>query len=327
MEDFASTIVVSMLRHALKQQGIAISGPQPKRGRTVTVEDKRSLLDAAHDVGGPLAILRVAEAIPDFAGHPIARVFASARSGVQVIEAWLRLERYFHSRNRSRLHSTAADLVVMEHFDSRGGQTVTGEDLIVAGIILGLMRWAGAHDVKLIFESVDNDTVGDWLAYESERYYPPPNSGWCSQRWRLRWGSFQGKSATDIAAPAVPRVTADGRSIDNELVSDLYSTIASDPGAHRSLSDQAQAFGLSCRTLQRRLHEAGWSLRQITASARLDVAARLLAETDMPIALVGLLAGFSDQPHFQREFAKGLGPTPGVFRELAITHRSSLRAG
>ncbi|MGO4836689.1 helix-turn-helix domain-containing protein, partial [Rhizobiaceae sp. 2RAB30] len=74
---------------------------------------------------------------------------------------------------------------------------------------------------------------------------------------------------------------------------------------------------LSLRTLQRRLAEAGWTLGEIVASSRVHVATRLLAGTDTPLALVGLLAGYSDQPHFQREFRTAVGPTPGDYRRLA----------
>jgi AraC family transcriptional regulator len=63
----------------------------------------------------------------------------------------------------------------------------------------------------------------------------------------------------------------------------------------------------------------------IVASARVHLATRLLASTDTPLALVGLLAGYSDQPHFQRAFRTAVGPTPAEYRRLA-TRREEFRS-
>lgn len=317
MEEFASTLVVTMMRQALNSQGIIVAGPDARGQRTVSVTGKRAFLDAALEAGGPLTLLRVAEAVPGFASHPVARLFAGAHSGGEVIERWLRLERYFHSRNRTRLLAADPGHVAMEHFDSRGGEPTQSEDLAVAGIILGLMRWAGGQDVRLRFEGRDGVVASGWLACSGKRYYKPPSDTWRSSRWLLDWAGFRANAPADTAAPSLPRLTSDGGSIDDPLVADLFAAIAADPGASLSLDEQARSRGLSRRTLQRRLQHSGWSLRRITASARIEVAARLLAETDMPIALVGLLAGYSDQPHFQREFARGLGPTPGTYRQMS----------
>mgnify|MGYP003673221114 CR=1 FL=1 len=316
MRDFASTLVVSMLRRTLAEQGLEIGMPETARGHTVALADKRALVGAILSSAGPLAVLGVADAVPAFAGHPLSRMFAGAGSGRALLDRWLRLERYFHSRHRTRLLDAAEGAegngVAMEHFDSRGGQPTAGEDLVVAGLMLGLLRWAGAADVRLHFRS----EAQDWLAFDGRAYLPAATDTPPTGRWTLDWSHFTPRQRQPATPEPMPRHTASGRPLDDPLVAALFVEIAADPAAPRSLEQQARAHGLSQRTMQRRLREAGWSLRQITAAARLNVAAGLLADSDMPIAMVGLLAGYSDQPHFQREFAKGFGPTPGVYREM-----------
>lgn len=316
MAEFASTVVVSMLRHALAIQGIDVPAPMPSGRRTLAPEDKRALVETVLRSRGPGAILHVSHAVAEFANHPISRLFAEARSGHDLIDRWLRLERYFHSRHRSRLLDRDDHAVVMEHFDSRGECPTSGEDLVVAGIQHGLMSWAGGRSVRLRFHGTEGQAAGGWLALDGQRYRAADRPEWLSGRWTLSWRDFEGGSLDPSSSMPAPQRTADGRTLGSELVADLFATVAAEPGSRTSLAEHARARGLSRRTLQRRLQEGGWSLRQITASARIEVAARLLAETNTPIALVGLLSGYSDQPHFQREFANGLGPTPGAYRRM-----------
>ncbi len=113
-----------------------------------------------------------------------------------------------------------------------------------------------------------------------------------------------------------------GRSIIDPHVAQLFAEQLGAPTRRHSTADIARAVGLSLRTLQLRLAEVGWTLGDIVASARVHLATRLLAETDTPLALVGLLAGYSGQP--QRAFRAAVGPTPAGYRRLA-TRREEVR--
>lgn len=319
MRDFASALVVSMVRQAMADQGVVLPQGMAFKGGSVDAGAKRALLATVLEREGPVALLRVADAVPAFAGHPVARIFAGAASADDVIARWLRIERYFHSRHRSRLLDAGRGRVVMEHFDSRGGTPTKGEDLVVAGLQLGLLRWCGTDAVQLIFMGANGEP--DWLAFDRGDYRGRKIGGAATRTWQLRWGAF--RPARPTSAPALDGATRtlDGRALDHPLAAKLFADIAADPAVTPPLAQRASELGMSPRTLQRRLGEIGWSLRRITAAARAEVAARLLSETETPIALVGLLAGYSDQPHFQREFVKALGPTPAVYRRLTATAR------
>ena len=306
MEDFASALVLAMVRRSLARQWIAVPASTAVGERTVNPAEKRALLDGVLDAHGPEAILHVADVVPEFADHPVAGVFAGCREPNDVVASWLAIERYFHSRHRTRVVDRGPNRIVMEHFDTRGSAISAGENLAVAGLILGILRWRGARDAALRFEGAS--TLDDRLATEQQ-----------TQRWAISWKIFQPLPFGHLEQDEdlVPAVDFSGRAVSDPLAARLFAEQLGAPHGRRGAADIARATGLSLRTLQRRLAGAGWSLGDIVASARVHSATRLLASTDTPLALVGLLAGYSDQPHFQRAFRATVGPTPAEYRKLA----------
>lgn len=314
MNDFASALVVAMVRRSLARQSIAVPASTAVGDRTVDPAEKRALLDGLLRTHGPETILRVADIVPEFADHPVAGVFTGSREPSDVVASWIAIERYFHSRHRTLVVDSAAERVVMEHFDTRGSLISTGENLAVAGLVLGILRWRGANGASLSF---------DETATPNEPAAPAART----HIWRISW---QGFTPTRVAPFAwhdgpIPAVDFAGRSISDRHVARLFAEQLGAPTRRHSAADIARAAGLSLRTLQRRLAETGWTLGDIVASARVHLATRLLATTDTPLALVGLLAGYSDQPHFQRAFRAAVGPTPAEYRRLA-TRREEVRS-
>ena len=82
-----------------------------------------------------------------------------------------------------------------------------------------------------------------------------------------------------------------------------------------SIEQVAKALGLSPRTLQRRLTDAGTSFRQELQIARLRWAQKLLVDTDLPIKHIALDAGCSSVQHFGVLFRRLTGETPMAWRE------------
>lgn len=308
MEDFASALVLAMVRRSLARRSIELATPSSAGHRTVGISEKQAVLDAVLGAHGSEAILRVADIVPDFADHPVAGVFAGCRSPRDVVECWFAIESYFHSRHRTRVIHSDTDSIVMEHFDTRGSTISTGENLAVAGLILGVLRWRGVQGSVLSFGDVPVDVPAETAG-----------STYQTHRWAISWQGFEPPASSPSAwyGGSVPAVDFTGRTVSDPCVTRLFAEQLGNPHARPSAAATARAAGLSLRTLQRRLAEAGWSLGDIVASARVHVATRLLASTDTPLALVGLLAGYSDQPHFQRAFRAAVGPTPAEYRRLA----------
>ena len=81
-----------------------------------------------------------------------------------------------------------------------------------------------------------------------------------------------------------------------------------------AVSDIANHFGMSARTLQRRLSDRGYSFQKLIDEARRELAERLLKDTSYPLAEVAFLTGFSEQSAFNRAFKRWAGQTPRSFR-------------
>jgi AraC-like DNA-binding protein len=93
-------------------------------------------------------------------------------------------------------------------------------------------------------------------------------------------------------------------------------------GPSQSLSTVAKQLGMSARTLQRRLTDAGFLFADVANAVREDVARRLLRERNVAIAEAALVLGFSDQSSFTRSFKRWTGTTPAAFRQAAVSENS-----
>lgn len=76
----------------------------------------------------------------------------------------------------------------------------------------------------------------------------------------------------------------------------------------------AEAAGMSPRTLQRRLAEAGVTYAELVATSRLRTAKDWLTQSDMPIAEIAAALGYSAASNFARAFRRQTGLSPAAYR-------------
>lgn len=81
-----------------------------------------------------------------------------------------------------------------------------------------------------------------------------------------------------------------------------------------TLAALARHLGLSPRTAQRRLADAGWTFQRLVDDVRADLARGLLTDTRYSLAEIAFLTGFADQSAFTRAFRRWTGRTPAAFR-------------
>lgn len=79
------------------------------------------------------------------------------------------------------------------------------------------------------------------------------------------------------------------------------------------ISATAEALGMSPRTLQRRLREAGTGFSELQSRARYRKAVELLRMPEMTVEAVADTLGFTDRRSFTRAFKRWCGRTPGSF--------------
>lgn len=76
----------------------------------------------------------------------------------------------------------------------------------------------------------------------------------------------------------------------------------------------ASAFGLSSRTLHRRLASLGANFQDLLDEVRCETACRLLEDTTLPISQMALLLGYSEVSAFTRSFKRRQACGPGAWR-------------
>jgi transcriptional regulator GlxA family with amidase domain len=95
-----------------------------------------------------------------------------------------------------------------------------------------------------------------------------------------------------------------------------------DPGL--ALADVARAVATSVRQLQRVFTEhAGGAFRDEVIAIRMQHAAALLQETDLPVAEVGRRVGYSQASHFAKAFRRHHGVPPSRLRRAATAEREA----
>jgi AraC-like DNA-binding protein len=82
-----------------------------------------------------------------------------------------------------------------------------------------------------------------------------------------------------------------------------------------SLDTAARGLGVSGRTLQQQLQEAGTTFRRELGAARIRAAKLLLASGDIKLAAIAAEVGCASLQHFSTLFRKQTGETPSVWRE------------
>lgn len=84
------------------------------------------------------------------------------------------------------------------------------------------------------------------------------------------------------------------------------------------LSDVAEIFGTSERTLQRHLGKMGTSYSRLVAEARYQVASDMLGNGDIGVTEIAFAAGYQNPSHFSRAFRRYAGQSPTEFRMSAL---------
>ncbi len=86
------------------------------------------------------------------------------------------------------------------------------------------------------------------------------------------------------------------------------------PKCEATLEHAARALGMSARTLQRRLDEAGLKFQAVLDEARRDMAQTYLRDPGLSLLDVSLLLGYAEQSSFTRAFRHWFGASPSAWR-------------
>lgn len=103
--------------------------------------------------------------------------------------------------------------------------------------------------------------------------------------------------------------------VEPPFLAEALSYIRADTAKSLTASEVAAHVGLSYSTVQGAFRDKiRSSIQREIMSARLELAARLLRTTDLPLSAVAAQAGFRTQQYFCLCFRRELGLTPSAFR-------------
>ena len=105
-------------------------------------------------------------------------------------------------------------------------------------------------------------------------------------------------------------------------IDDVTNRLRADPG--RRIADLAREVGRSPAWIGPAYRSLGGEgLKQVAARLRVERAARLLRESDEPLSVIAIEAGFCDQSHMNRTFRRVLGRLPTEVRKDRQSFRRS----
>jgi AraC-like DNA-binding protein len=268
---------------------------------------KQDLVRSAVVQGGLACLPLLGRGLHRLTHEPTHQALAAARSARDLFQRWQRLERYIHSRHRCVIEACDDSQARLRHVSLTPGQAPSAaEDLVVAGVLAALLEAIGLHGVELRLGTTRALPAAD------PRSIDTAVAAGATGLWHFRWTGAQPDARRSRSAPPVLEPGADPAW--PETVRATYLRLAADLARPLRVPDIAADLGMPARSLQRRLGEAGLSYSRLLAQARCRTGAWRLIHTADPIAEVGFLSGFSDQPHFTREMQRRVGMPPAAYR-------------
>lgn len=270
-------ILLSMLRMAQEHE---IFAKVRHRWRLEPHVYKDELLQMVIDSLGEGIIETLGREIAYLDSHPLVFALGSSKTLEEMLQRWLRAERYLHPQ--TYVEATVGDRVLEVERGRKDGVplNVLTERLFLF-VVMGFLEVYGLEGLK----------------------YEEPEEGALRRVWKIRWSG---------RGPTRPRRHEGPWGIGGDKVREAFSTLLDNPGL--TLAQTARSVGVSGRTFQRRLEYAGTNFQEITRVARVTLASRLLIQEEDSITNVALRTGFSDGAHLSREFRSLLGVAPNEFR-------------
>ena len=286
------------------------------RQATVGAQHKRDLLEPLWRNGGPEALLSIGREVRTAAYDPIWSAALRSSSPAILFDKWRRFEVYAHSRNRVRIDQADEHRASFRRFTVDGGTPSAPENLLICGVIVALLEEIGC---KGLVCTMPLETGSPCRIVENGFIRTPPDpSLLATASWTIEWREFapRREAATlDREIPQVPLPKHCDPSV-RTTVDKVLGVLARDAACQWTVGALARFVGLSKRSLQRRLGEAGFSFSSLVRLARIHEACRLLEHGDAPITAVGFCSGFSDSAHFSRDFRASMGMTPSEYRSV-----------
>lgn len=282
----------------------------------VPAEYKRDLLELAWRKAGPEMVLSIGQGARGGGNDPLWHAATRAASPTLLLDQWQRFEVFAHSQNRLRIDRAHEKRVSFQRYTVDGSMPTTPENIMVCGLIIALLEEIGCHDLRCEMSLVGGSAF--YIRENGHFHMPDDPDTLVTTAWTIEWQTFSPRAAPakssaeplhiDLPQPCEPAL--------REMIEAVVRLLTRDATRQWKVSELAREAGLSTRSLQRRLDDAGLNFSSLVRLVRIHEACRLLEESNAPLTTIGFCSGFSDSAHFSRDFRASMGLTPSDYRAL-----------
>jgi AraC-like DNA-binding protein len=309
MSDFASAAMLRVLHAGMRRLGLLQPAQQWLEQATVPLDAKQQLVMQVMAQRGAAALVQLGQGVHDLQQDTLMPMLIHPGEPARMLAAWLRLERYLHSKHRIVQTLLSANSVAHQHISIREGTAPNAaEDLVVLGVLIALLERTGCQEVEA---ELSNGLVV-WPTISSAAQQEALRSAFmqrATHSWRLSWRAVQ--VLPPLQKNQAQEVKANALSLSERLNQLAFLT----QGEALSLEAAAEQLGQSPRSLQRHLRSEGVRYVDVVATARAQRASQMLCQTSPSLAEIGFACGYTDQAHFCRDYKRRVGMSPLRYRE------------
>jgi AraC-like DNA-binding protein len=323
MSDFASAAMIRVLLSGMKRLGMQAPPTEVQKSARIPLDAKRTLLHVVQSQLGIGALLKLGQGVQDNLGDSLFPILIHPGKPLTVLNAWLRLERYIHSKHRIQQSILTPNSVRHEHLGlSNDSPPFAHEDLVVIGVIVALLEQSSCAGVTVTLQN----GLKVWPLTQSKPFessLEAASKNGHTNVWTMTW-----RQPEQAATSKDFRAISSNRLASSQSLAEKSQSTPEERAVRASLDhldeqavsilSVAHAMQTSPRSLQRKLKEEGKRFADIVGNYRAEHAARLLAYSRESLSHIGFAAGYSDQAHFSRDFSRRVGLRPQQYREHAI---------
>jgi AraC-like DNA-binding protein len=310
MSDFASAAMLRVLHAGMRRMGLASPAQQWLEQATVPLDAKRQLVGQVLQARGIAALLQLGQGLHDVQHDSLMPLLIHPGQPMRVLQAWLRLERYLHSKHRIAQTVLTQQAVQHRHLSIKTGSAPSAaEDLVVLGVLIALLQNTGCEDVEASL--AHGLRLWPWQDCPAQQAALRDAFGkQQTHEWRISWTAVAGSEMhSGSQEPHIEAKAPTTLSARVQLLAQQRSNQA------LSVDDVARLLGHSTRSLQRKLKLEGTRHVDIIANERAERASRMLSQGQPSLAEIGFACGYTDQAHFCRDFKRRVGMSPLRYRE------------
>jgi len=319
MRDFAKASLIDVVVLYLKQNnpGLLLADldqVDALRNAHAPTDVKRDILETVRRNCGLKALLEIGQGIDSITYDPIWQAALRSETPQVLFDKWRRIETFTHSQNRVKISHISQNGANFQRYTMKGGKPGEAENLFVCGLVIALLQRIGCRG---LWCDIAQRNGGAARVFSAGEFTTPfTNADLQSSDWTMGWQDFSPTANGHYADNQL--LTVNLPPIDNPAlltqVKSVISQLNRDIARRWNVSELARASGLSTRSLQRHLSDAGLSFSRLVRLVRIHEACRLLRTGETPLTVIGFCAGFSDSAHFSRDFRASVGMTPTEYR-------------